>query len=291
MIEDKISIAIKETVSQISTNYEKNYIGMKSNVRQVCELLQIAMFPAFVGRDFDVCKVCDHPDSCEKESDAERRTVAFNRAAKCLIDAMCSVMSFKDAVDNTETLIKKIPGIQGILKTDIQAAYEGDPAATSTDEVILVYPSFPAICIYRIAHELYIQKVPVIPRMMTEYAHELTGIDIHPGASIGSSFFIDHGTGVVVGETTTIGNHVKLYQHVTLGAKSFDTNPDGSLVKGIKRHPDIKDNVVIYAGATILGGNTVIGNNCVVGGNVWLTHSLADGEVVTRDKVIRNPLL
>ena len=127
-------------------------------------------------------------------------------------------------------------------------------------------------------------NVPLVPRIITEYAHRLTGIDIHPGASIGESFFIDHGTGVVIGETSTIGDHVKIYQNVTIGAKSFDVAPDGSLVKGIKRHPDIGSGVVIYAGATILGGQTVIGDNCVIGGNVWLTHSVEAGRVVVNDE-------
>ena len=145
---------------------------------------------------------------------------------------------------------------------------------------MLAYPAFEAISIFRIAHELYEQNIPILPRMMTEYAHRTTGIDIHPGATVGPYFFIDHGTGVVIGETTTIGERVKLYQGVTLGAKSFAVNPDGTLVKGIKRHPDIGNNVVIYAGATILGGNTQIGDNCVIGGNVWLTHSVDAGSTV-----------
>ena len=127
-------------------------------------------------------------------------------------------------------------------------------------------------------------KVPLIPRIITEYAHRLTGIDIHPGATIGEYFFIDHGTGVVIGETSTIGKRVKIYQNVTIGAKSFDVEPDGTLVKGIKRHPDIGDNVVIYAGATILGGETKIGDNCVIGGNVWLTHSVQSGRIIIRNE-------
>jgi len=284
MIEDKITSAIKETVDQISKEIDKDYIGMKANVRQACELLQIAMFPAYVGKDFGVCKTCIHPDQCDKHTDSERRTIAFERAAELLINAMSTLMSFKEAIENTEALIRKIPEIKKVLELDAQAIFEGDPAAKSVDEILLVYPSFPAICIYRIAHELYLQKVPVIPRAMTEFAHELTGIDIHPGATIGSSFCIDHGTGVVIGETTTIGNHVKIYQQVTLGAKSFPSNEDGSLVKGLKRHPDIGDNVVIYAGATILGGDTRIGNNCVIGGNVWLTKSVDDGKTITNSR-------
>ena len=162
----------------------------------------------------------------------------------------------------------------------MQAAYEGDPAATCREEVMLAYPACEAISIFRIAHELYLMKVPMLPRMMTEYAHSLTGIDIHPGATIGPYFFIDHGTGVVIGETTVIGERVKLYQGVTLGAKSFAVQSDGTLVKGNKRHPNIGSNVVIYAGATILGGDTYIGDNCVIGGNVWLTHSVEPGKRV-----------
>lgn len=179
-----------------------------------------------------------------------------------------------------EALIAKLPEIYGMLLTDIEAGYTGDPAAISMDEVILSYPAFRAICTYRIAHELYMLHVPIIPRAMTEHAHSITGIDIHPGATIGHHFFIDHGTGVVIGETTVIGDYVKLYQHVTLGAKSFATNDDGTLVKGIKRHPNIGNNVVIYSGATILGGDTYIGDNAVIGGSVWLTHSVEAGKTI-----------
>ena len=182
--------------------------------------------------------------------------------------------------DVADALFARLPAIRETLETDIQAGYEGDPAATCPEEVMLAYPAFEAISIFRIAHELYLLKVPMLPRMMTEYAHSLTGIDIHPGATIGRSFFIDHGTGVVIGETTVIGEHVKLYQGVTLGAKSFAVQADGTLVKGNKRHPNIGNNVVIYAGATILGGDTYIGDNCVIGGNVWLTHSVEPGKRV-----------
>ena len=182
--------------------------------------------------------------------------------------------------DVADALFAKLPAIRETLETDIQAGYEGDPAATCPEEVMLAYPAFEAISIFRIAHELYLLKVPMLPRMMTEYAHSLTGIDIHPGATIGPYFFIDHGTGVVIGETTVIGEHVKLYQGVTLGAKSFAVQADGTLVKGNKRHPNIGSNVVIYAGATILGGDTYIGDHCVIGGNVWLTHSVEPGKRV-----------
>ncbi len=161
------------------------------------------------------------------------------------------------------------------------AAYDGDPAATGCEEVILAYPGFRAIFTYRIAHELHLLGVPLIPRIMTEFAHQETGVDIHPGARIGRSFFIDHGTGVVIGETTRIGDHVKLYQGVTLGALSFPKDERGRLIRGTKRHPTVEDGVVVYAGATILGGETVIGSGSVIGGSVWLTTSVPPGTRVT----------
>lgn len=171
-------------------------------------------------------------------------------------------------------LINKLPDIREILQTDIQAAYNGDPAALSLQEILFSYPSITAITIHRIAHELYNAGVPIIPRIMSEHAHSLTGIDIHPGAKIGEYFFIDHGTGVVIGETSTIGKNVKIYQGVTIGAKSFPLDENGNPIKGIKRHPDIGDNVIIYAGATILGGDTKIGHDSIIGGNIWLTQSV-----------------
>lgn len=180
----------------------------------------------------------------------------------------------------TTSLLDQLPSIRDMLGEDIQFAYEGDPAAMSTMEVVMSYPGLIAITVHRIAHALYRQGVPLIPRVMSEYAHSRTGIDIHPGASIGPGFFIDHGTGVVIGETCRIGKRVKLYQGVTLGALSFAKEADGSLVKGIKRHPDVEDGVVIYAGATILGGDTVIGKNSVIGGNVWLIESVPPGSKV-----------
>jgi serine O-acetyltransferase len=170
--------------------------------------------------------------------------------------------------------VQALPDIQRVLQNDIVAAYEGDPAARSNMEVILSYPGLYAIIVHRLSHFLYGQSVPMIPRIMSERAHSVTGIDIHPGAQIGDGFFVDHGTGVVVGETCEIGKRVKLYQGVTLGALSFQKDERGDLVKGIKRHPNVEDHVVIYAGATILGGETTIGAHSVIGGNVWLTHSV-----------------
>ena len=180
--------------------------------------------------------------------------------------------------------LEGIPSLRKILATDAQAAYSGDPACKSIDEVVFCYPGLEAITVHRIAHELRRLAVPFIPRMMSEWAHKQTGIDIHPGATIGHHFFIDHGTGVVIGETTDIGNHVKIYQGVTLGALSFATDSDGNLVRGHKRHPTIEDRVVIYASATILGGKTVVGHDSVIGSSVWLTHSVEPKTTVTMEK-------
>lgn len=181
-------------------------------------------------------------------------------------------------------LLKRIPKLRRTLATDVHAAYEGDPACQTTDEVVFCYPGFSAITVFRIAHELVLLDVPFIPRMMTEWAHQQTGIDIHPGADIGDFFFIDHGTGVVVGETCEIGEHVKLYQGVTLGALSFPTDSDGQLIRGQKRHPTIEDHVVVYANATILGGKTVIGRESVIGSSVWITKSVSPQTTVTLEK-------
>jgi len=177
-------------------------------------------------------------------------------------------------------LLASLPDIRRVVQTDVNAAYTGDPAARSVEEIILAYPCVLAISLQRIAHVLYGLGVPLLPRMLTEYGHERTGVDLHPGAKIGSHFFIDHCVGVVIGETATIGHHVKLYQGVTLGAKSFEVDGAGNLVKGGKRHPDIGDHVTIYAHATILGGETRIGEHTVIGGNVWLLESVAAHSIV-----------
>ena len=167
-----------------------------------------------------------------------------------------------------------LPSIQARLQKDVEAAYDGDPAATNLEEIILSYPGVYAITVHRLAHEFHRMGLTLIARIMSEYAHSTTGIDIHPGARIGNSFFIDHGTGVVIGETCVIGDNVKIYQGVTLGALSFPKDDKGNLLRGHRRHPTIEDDVTIYAGATILGGDTVIGKGSVIGGNVWITESL-----------------
>lgn len=183
-----------------------------------------------------------------------------------------------------EHFLEKIPAVRELLATDVQAGYDGDPAAHNTDEIILSYPGLYAIFVNRVAHELFLMGVPLIPRMMTEYAHNLTGIDIHPGATIGEYFFIDHGTGVVVGETTTIGDNVKLYQGVTLGALS---TRGGQSLRHTKRHPTLMDNVTVYSGASILGGETVIGTGAVIGSNAFITSSVPPHTRVS----IKNPEL
>jgi serine O-acetyltransferase len=180
--------------------------------------------------------------------------------------------------------LKRLPAVRDVLDRDVAAAYKGDPAAKSHHEIIFCYPGLEAITVYRVAHELLTLGVPYVPRMMTEYAHSKTGIDIHPGATIGDGFFIDHGTGVVIGETCVIGGNVKLYQGVTLGALSFAKDADGELVRGTKRHPTLEDDVIVYANATILGGNTTIGARSVIGSNVWLTQSVAPDTVVVLEK-------
>lgn len=190
----------------------------------------------------------------------------------------------KEAEKIVNKFLERIPLLREYLNTDIQAAFNGDPAAYSTDEVIFSYPGVFAVTVYRIAHELLVLGVPMIPRMMTEYAHSITGIDIHPGATIGKYFFIDHGTGIVIGETTIIGDNVKIYQGVTLGALS---TRKGQQLKGIKRHPTIGDNVTIYSGTTILGGETVIGNGATIGGNAFIVNSVSEGMKVS----VKNPEL
>lgn len=199
----------------------------------------------------------------------------------CLKENECPVDICKERAQKVaEDLLECLPEIRKRLSADVQAAYEGDPAAKSLEEVILSYPCIYAIATYRIAHELYLREVPIIPRMMSEHAHSLTGIDIHPGAKIGENFFIDHGTGVVIGETSEIGNNVRIYQGVTLGGKSV---PRGEIsrLRGKKRHPTIEDDVIIYSGATILGTEAVIGRGAVIGGNVWITSSIPPNTTVT----------
>ena len=220
-----------------------------------------------VKRGLALLHPCVYGELASKDTTAE--------IAAELEKEVAMLMPGRDAKAVVAAFVARLPEVKRLVETDVQAAYEGDPAATSPMEVVMAYPGLYAVTIHRLAHELYNLKVPIIPRIMSELAHSKTGIDIHPGATIGERFFIDHGTGVVVGETTVIGKNVKLYQGVTLGAKSFQKDPEtGALVKGIKRHPNVEDNVVIYAGATILGGDTTIGHDSEIGGSVWLINSV-----------------
>jgi serine O-acetyltransferase len=221
----------------------------------------------------------------------DRLTTQIARALRhdAGLNQNCSTDDDFEALGQAKTVLflEEIPHLRRMLALDAEAAVAGDPAVKTLDEVIFCYPGLEAVTVYRIAHALHELGVPLIPRMMTEWAHSKTGIDIHPGATIGEHFFIDHGTGVVIGETCEIGNHVKLYQGVTLGALSFATDGDGNLVRGQKRHPTIDDYVVIYANATVLGGKTRLGHHSVIGSSVWLTHSVEPHTTV----VLENPRL
>lgn len=263
-----IAKELQNIVDRGSDRFDTNCEGYKDLIIRSALYYLDAMFPSY----------CNHP---ETEGYGESiRAHYLKEANDCLFKALKRTITDEEAESVVEALCDRATAIMEYLVTDIRAGYEGDPAATSVDEIILAYPAYLAIGIFRVAHELYLLGQPIAARVMTEYAHQRTGIDIHPGATIGKRFFIDHGTGVVIGETTVIGENVKLYQHVSLGAKSFPVAADGTLVKGIKRHPNIGNNVVIYAGATILGGDVYIGDNAVIGGNVWLTTSVKPGETV-----------
>jgi serine O-acetyltransferase len=247
---------------------------------QIIEILQEVIFPGYFGKKgLDSHSIKYHVGD-SLETAYELLVVEIYRGIRhsCqLSQTVCeSVCAHCEEIAENQTIqfLEKIPDLRHALATDVRAAFEGDPASRGYDEVIFSYPCIFAIMVFRLAHELHLQGVPLLPRMMTEFAHSKTGIDIHPGATIGNYFFIDHGTGVVIGETTEIGENVKLYQGVTLGALSFPRDETGRVIRGKKRHPTIEDEVVIYAGATVLGGNTVIGKGSVVGGNVWLTHSV-----------------
>lgn len=257
---------IRRVANTISSQDDNAILPDRNRAVEILHDLQALMFPAFFG------------------GESMSRITRLHRIMDALAEQIQVCADFArrplDAAAAAEKYIEEIPNIRGLLQKDISALYEGDPAATSPQEVLLSYPGIYAIMVYRLAHPLYTLGVPILPRILTEHAHAKTGIDIHPGASIGEYFFIDHGTGIVIGETTTIGNHVKLYQGVTLGAKSFETDENGNPVKGVKRHPDIGNNVVIYANATILGGLTRVGDGCVIGGNVWLTRSVPEGTTV-----------
>ncbi|HZZ73270.1 MAG TPA: serine acetyltransferase [Pirellulales bacterium] len=258
-------------------------------VISICEDLKEVLYPGYRRREgLHIGNVTYHVgDLIDRLHD--KLTTQIGRALRHeagLQDPAEECLEDYDALGQAKAIffLDQIPELRKILALDVRAAYDGDPAVRSLDEVIFCYPGLEAVTIHRLAHILYELGIPFIPRMMTEWAHSNTGIDIHPGATIGHHFFIDHGTGVVVGETCEIGNHVKLYQGVTLGAISFATDGDGNLVRGTKRHPTLEDRVVIYANATVLGGRTVVGHDSIVGSSVWLTQSVEPHTTVLLEK-------
>jgi serine O-acetyltransferase len=254
---DGINLPSQESVNQLATD---------------CMHL---LFPGyFEERGLTESQLPEHVEKLLRAIDRRLRA----EIEKCLRFAQVEHPEAK-AREHTANFLTQLPELRKVIKTDVEAAYQGDPAARSVEEIILAYPCVLVISLQRLAHVLYHLSVPLRPRMLTEYAHERTGCDIHPGARLGSHFFIDHCTGVVIGETTTVGAHVKLYQGVTLGAKSFEVDGDGRPIKGVKRHPDIGDNVTIYAHATILGGDTHVGRHSIIGSNVWLMNSITDESV------------
>ena len=251
----------------------------RSAVTQICEELLTILFPGFFYNDA--------VPASELEMRTMERVAAMSRELQKQIakSFQCTTRSeadncFQRVSEAVGTFFQQLPEVRRILKTDVEAAYDGDPAATSMEEIILAYPFIETIAIQRLAHVLYGEGVPIMPRMMTEWAHSKTGIDIHPGATIGSYFFIDHGTGVVIGETCVIGSHVKLYDGVTLGARSFPKDENGRIRKGNKRHPNVEDHVTVYANAIILGGRTTIGANSTIGANAFLTESVPPNSLV-----------
>ena len=290
-IEKKVSLIVSNTIK----NYKKNNfithihkypIPSKEEIILILNNLFEILYPGyFTNKNLNNANIqyyLGNKISNVYEKLSKEIANSFRHEHK-IINNKCEFCdeSIKKGIDSTLYLLENIPKIRDLLSLDVQAAYDGDPAAKSFNEIVFSYPGLFAITVHRIAHILYEQEIPLIPRIMSEYSHNLTGIDIHPGAKIGKYFFIDHGTGVVIGETCIIGNNVKIYQGVTLGALSFPKDEKGKLLKGLQRHPIIEDNVTIYSGATILGGKTVIGKNSIVGGNVWVVSSVPPNSKVT----------
>ena len=254
----------------------------RPGIASICEDLLQILFPGFLETE------AIESENLDKDTSELVETIFFslnkeiNRSLRLLGD---EESQSKDSIELASNFLSELPKIRSLLRTDVEAAYEGDPAAQSFEEIILAYPSLEAIAVQRMAHVLYNFGIPLIPRMMTEWVHSKTGIDIHPGATIGSHFFIDHGTGVVIGETCEIGSHVKLYHGVTLGARSFQKDNEGNPIKGIKRHPNVEDYVVVYPGATILGGETVIGARSTIGANAFIMNSIDEDSLVALSDV------
>lgn len=270
-------------------NVDRAFLPNRGEIIGIIQLLLELSYPGYYGRQnlskhnikFHVGELL--PKLGEKLHEQVLQALCYVKECEGHLSPAqpCCQECEQRAHEITVSFLSRIPAVREMLAGDVQAAYDGDPAAVNTDEVILAYPGVLAVTIYRYAHELYNLQVPLIPRIMTEYAHTTTGSDIHPGARIGKNFFIDHATGVVIGETTEIGDNVKLYQGVTLGALSFPKDERGQLIRGYKRHPTVQNRVTIYANATVLGGETVLGAGSTVGGSVFLTSGVPENSNVT----------
>jgi len=281
---DTIVSELCEEAQPILAGHRRMVLPSRTRVIEMVEDVRSLFFPGYFGTQdlradtlpFHVGATLDRVLSVLDEEC--RRALAFVEKHDFATCRHCADV----AVAATRRFASRLPAVRRLVASDVEAAFEGDPALKTRDEAIFAYPGIFAVTNQRIAHELHVLGVPLIPRIITEHAHTLTGIDIHPGARIGERFFIDHGTGVVIGETSIIGNRVRLYQGVTLGAKSFPLDADGKPIKGIDRHPVVEDDVVVYSGATILG-RIVIGRGSSIGGNVWLTHAVPPGSKVTQE--------
>jgi serine O-acetyltransferase len=271
------------STSGLKKRWQEQALPSRQMIAEIIESLRSVLFPGYFGFSeikaeslrFHIGSTLDHIQRDLQEQ--IKRGLCFS----CEEGPGCLPFCDQKAREHTSEFLRRLPSVKRMLALDVQASYEGDPAAANQDEVIFCYPGLLAITNYRLAHELHVLGVPIIPRMITELAHSATGIDINPGAAIGERFFIDHGTGVVIGETCIIGSRVRLYQGVTLGAKSFQLDEAGNPVRGIDRHPIVEDDVTIYSGATILGRVT-IGHGSVIGGNVWLVHGVPPGSRITQ---------
>jgi serine O-acetyltransferase len=291
----KIDNRIEELVKSYSLGSGINFIDdmnlpVNTAIEEILENLLEIIFPGYTGNQNITTENVSYIIGdllCKVKVSLEVQLIHALKHDCRIKNCANSCDCIKNADEITEYLLDRLVNIREVLIEDVKAAYNGDPAAKSLEEIVISYPGLKAIAIHRIAHELYIKNIPLIPRMMNEIAHSKTGIDIHPGAQIGEGFFIDHGTGIVIGETTIIGKNVKLYQGVTLGALSFATDKDGNILKGIKRHPTIEDNVVIYAEATILGP-VIIGKGAVIGGNVWIKTNVPSDKKIGMTGVVEN---
>ena len=279
---------IVETYSEVNTINHLGHCPLPNQeaIIEITQDLKDIIYPGYRRREgLHLGNVVYHVgEVIDRLHDALTRQIARASCHRAGKNTHCDVQQRFDfeALGQTKTLafLERLPNLRKDLAMDVQAAYDGDPACKSLDEIIFCYPGLEAVTVYRLAHALHQLDVPLIPRIMTEWAHSRTGIDIHPGATIGDHFFIDHGTGVVIGETCEIGQWVKLYQGVTLGALSFPTDDEGKLVRGTKRHPTIEDRVVIYANATVLGGQTVVGHDSTIGSSTWITSSVPPNTTV-----------